>query len=69
MNEKVNILQEDFENERGERVPGITIIVDGQLRQIMDILIERNEQYQNYVDIVHTAFFAGIEQMMRNIPK
>lgn len=46
MGEKVNFMQEMFENgQTGEQVPGVTVIVDGQFRQVLDILIERNPQY------------------------
>ena len=37
----VTILNEEFENDKtGEKVQGLTIIVDGKLKQVMDIVIE-----------------------------
>ncbi len=66
MNDKVSILQEEFENgQTGDKVPGITIIVDGKIREVMDLLIEKNPQYKNYIDVVKTAFFAGIGQIIQ----
>lgn len=68
MGEKVNFMQEMFENgQTGEQVPGVTVIVDGQFRQVLDILIERNPQYKSYADILHDAMFTGLDQIRREL--
>lgn len=68
MGEKVNFIQELFENgQTGEQVPGVTIIVDGQFRKVLDILIERNPHYNSYADVLHDALFTGLEQLRREI--
>ena len=44
MSNKVSILQERFKKEGSdELVPALTIILDGQIRNIIDALSEQNE--------------------------
>lgn len=68
MSEKITLLQEEFENEKtGEKVSGVTVIIDGKLRQIMDILIDKNTNYNSYPEIIQAALFSGIEKMMKEM--
>lgn len=61
----VTILNEEFENDKtGEKVQGLTIIVDGKLKQVMDIIIEKDENYNNYTDIVRDSLFNGINNII-----
>lgn len=40
-NNTVTILNEEFENDKtGEKVQGITIIVDGKLKEVLDLLMK-----------------------------
>lgn len=66
MNENViTILNEEFENDKtGEKVQGITIIVDGKLKEVVDLLMKNNSNYNNYTEIVRDAFFNGINSMI-----
>lgn len=64
-NNIVTILNEEFENDKtGEKVQGITIIVDGKLKEIVDLLMKNNPNYKNYTEIVRDAFFKGINSMI-----
>lgn len=66
-NDIITIIDEEFENERtGESVRGITIIIDGKLKQIMDKLLKDNKKYNNYSEIVKISLFSGINDMIRN---
>lgn len=66
MDNTVTILNEEFENDKtGEKVQGITIIVDGKLKEVLDLLMENNPDYKNYTEIVRDAFFNGINSMIR----
>ena len=59
------IENEEFENDKtGEKVQGLTIIVDGKLKQVMDIIIEKDENYNNYTDIVRDSLFNGINNII-----
>ena len=65
-NNTVTILNEEFENDKtGEKVQGITIIVDGKLKEVLDLLMKNNPDYKNYTEIVRDAFFNGINSMIR----
>lgn len=65
-NNTVTILNEEFENDKtGEKVQGITIIVDGKLKEVLDLLMKNNPDYKNYTEIVRDAFFYGINSMIR----
>lgn len=48
---------------------GLTIIVDGKLKQIMDIIIKENDNYSNYTEVVRDALFDGINNMINKIKK
>ena len=64
----VTILNEEFENDKtGEKVQGLTIIVDGKLKQVMDIIKEKDENYNNYTDIVRDSLFNGINNIINKI--
>ena len=64
-NNTVTILNEEFENDKtGEKVQGITIIVDGKLKEVLDLLMKNNPDYKNYTEIVRDAFFNGINSMI-----
>ena len=65
-NNTVTIWNEEFENDKtGEKVQGITIIVDGKLKEVLDLLMKNNPDYKNYTEIVRDAFFDGINSMIR----
>ena len=65
-NNTVTILNEEFENDKtGEKVQGITIIVDGKLKEVLDLLMKNNPDSKNYTEIVRDAFFDGINSMIR----
>lgn len=64
-NNIVTILSEEFENDKtGEIVQGITIILDGKLKEVVDLLMKNNPSYKNYSEIVRDAFFKGINSMI-----
>lgn len=59
------ILSEEFENDKsGEKVQGITIIIDGQLKEVIDLFMQNNPNYKNYTEIVRDAFLKGINSMI-----
>ena len=65
-NNTVTILNEESENDKtGEKVQGITIIVDGKLKEVLDLLMKNNPDYKNYTEIVRDAFFDSINSMIR----
>lgn len=64
-NNTVTILNEEFENDKtGEKVQGVTIIMDGKLKEVVDLLMKNNPNYKNYTEVVRDAFFRGINTMI-----
>lgn len=64
-NNIVTILNEEFENDKtGEKVQGITIIMDGKLKEVLDLLMKKNPLYKNYTEMVRDALFSGINSMI-----
>jgi hypothetical protein len=64
----VTMLSEQFENDKtGEMVEGITIIVDGKLKQLLDIIKLKNENYKNNTEVLRDAMFEGINKIMNSI--
>ncbi len=64
-NNTVTILNEEFENDKtGEKVQGITIIMDGKLKEVVDLFMENNSSYNNYTEVIRDALFKGINSMI-----
>ncbi|MDK2968630.1 hypothetical protein [Lacrimispora sp.] len=58
---KLSIISEKFENEKtGEPVEGITIIIDGKLKDMFDIIIEKEGIYSDYKEVTRDVLFSGI---------
>ena len=66
--DKITIINEEFQNEKtGESVQGITIIIDGKLKEVMDKLLRENSKIRNYNELVRDALIYGINSMIRKI--
>jgi hypothetical protein len=64
--DKMTLITEEFEKDKtGERVEGITVIVDGKLKEVMDLLLSKSDNYTNYTEIVKDAIFKGINELIR----
>lgn len=62
---KMVILEEQFENEKtGEEVTGVTILVEGKLKQVFDVILHKNRNYKEYRDIVQRALIEGIGKII-----
>lgn len=68
MKKTISVLTEEFENEKtGERVEGITIMVDGALKEFFDIIKREKREYTNNASIVQDALMKGLEQIKNSI--
>ncbi|WP_342573564.1 hypothetical protein MHH37_14045 [Solibacillus sp. FSL K6-1781] len=68
--DKISIMSETFENEKtGDQVEGITIIIDGKLKSMLDIIIDKEDGYNNYTELVKDLMFAGINQYVDKYKK
>ena len=65
--DKITILNEVFEKgQAGEKVQGITIIMDGKIKEIADVFIMGNPEYKDYNGFIKEALFMGIDLMIKN---
>lgn len=61
--DKISMLIEQFENETtGDMVEGITILIDGKLKDVVDILKDKLNQKET-VNIIHDALLIGLEEL------
>lgn len=63
--DKISMLIEQFENETtGDMVEGITILIDGSLKDVIDILKNKLNQKAS-VNIINEALLIGLEELAR----
>lgn len=68
MKKTISIISEEFENEKtGEKVEGITIIVDGVFKEFLDIIKTQKPQYKNNVSVIQDALMQGLEKIKNSI--
>ena len=68
MNRKISIMTEEFENEKtGETVEGITIMIDGVIKEFFDIIRREKKEYTSNVSIVQDALMKGLEEIKNSI--
>ena len=68
MKKTISIMTEEFENEKtGERVECITIMVDGVIKELFDIIKREKKEYSNNVSIVQDALMKGLEEIKNTI--
>lgn len=68
MKKTISIISEEFENEKtGEKVEGITIMVDGMFKEALNIIRTENPQYENNVSLIQDALMKGLEAIKNNI--
>lgn len=68
MKRTISIMTEEFENEKtGERVEGITIMVDGAIKELFEIIKREKIEYESNVSIVQDALMKGLEQIKNTI--
>lgn len=65
-NIQATFLNDEFENSMtGEKVEGITVIVDGEFKDFLyDILEKNGDKYSNVTEIVKDAMVLGLKTMI-----
>lgn len=70
MKKTISILTEEFENEQtNEKVEGITIIVDGMLKDFVEIVKAKDSSYQTTVDVIQDSLMKGLDEVRKKIDK
>ncbi|GFN30960.1 hypothetical protein [Paenibacillus xylaniclasticus] len=66
MSDKLTIINDKFQREdNGTEVDGLTIIIDGTLKQVFDKIIAEKEGYDNYSEVLRDALFQGINSIIK----
>ena len=70
MKKTISIMTEEFVNEKtGESVEGITIMIDGVIKDLFDIIKHEKKEYSDNVSIVQDALMKGLEEIKNTIPE
>ncbi|HEY8462942.1 MAG TPA: hypothetical protein VIM29_02810 [Bacillota bacterium] len=70
MNSKstLTMLTEKFKNaETNEDVDGITIMIDGKVKDVFDTIIRKSDNYQDYTEVLRDAIFMGINEIIKSL--
>ena len=68
MSNKITMMSEEFLNEQtGQKVEGITIIVDGVLKQFIEIIQAKSPEYQSSFSVVQDALMKGLNTIKNEI--
>ena len=68
MADKITLMSEKFEIEQtGEEVEGITLIIDGALKQFLDIIKSKEPRYENNLAVIQEALMKGLESIKSDI--
>ena len=68
MSNKITMMSEEFQNEQtGQSVEGITIIVDGVLKQFVEIIQAKSPEYQSSLSVVQDALMKGLNTIKNEI--
>lgn len=60
MKEEIKVMQSIFENRStGEKAAGCTVIVSGELKEKLDLLMKQNPQYKSYGQAVAAVLEIG----------
>lgn len=70
MKKTISMISEEFENEQtGEKVEGITIMIDGILKEFFNIMKIEQPSYENNLSIMQDVLMQGLESMRDSIQK
>ena len=62
--DKMTVIQEMFKNgETDELVPAVTVILDGKIKGVVDILMEK-KGYEGYQEAISDIIFKGISTII-----
>lgn len=64
---KMTLISEKFKASDSEaEVDGITIIIDGKLKEVFDIIIKKHNKYYDYNSVLSDAIFMGINEIIKS---
>ena len=68
MDNKMRIMSEEFENTNtGEKVTGITVMIDGKLKQVFDVMIKKSGGEKSYLEMLQELLVMGIDEYIKRL--
>ena len=68
MDNKMRIMAEEFENtDTGEKVTGITVMIDGKLKQVFDVMIKKSGGEKSYLEMLQEVLVMGIDEYIKRV--
>lgn len=64
MREEIRVMQGVFENKStGEKATGCTVLVNGELKEVLDQIMKENKQYKSYGQALAAVIELGISTL------
>ena len=68
MDNKMRIMSEEFENTNtGEKVIGVTVMIDGKLKQVFDVMIKKSGGEKSYLEMLQEVLVMGIDEYIKRL--
>lgn len=68
MDNKMRIMSEEFENTNtGEKVTGVTVMIDGKLKQVFDVMIKKSGGEKSYLEMLQEVLAMGIDEYIKRL--
>ena len=68
MDNKMRIMSEEFENTNtGEKVTRITVMIDGKLKQVFDVMIKKSGGEKSYLEMLQEVLVMGIDEYIKRL--
>ena len=68
MDNKMRIMSEEFENTNtGEKVTGVTVMIDGKLKQVYDVMIKKSGGEKSYLEMLQEVLVMGIDEYIKRL--
>ena len=68
MDNKMRIMSEEFENTNtGEKVTGVTVMIDGKLKQVFDVMIKKSGGEKSYLERLKEVLVMGIDEYIKRL--
>ena len=68
MDNEMRIMSEEFENTNtGEKVTGITVMIESKLKQVFDVMIKKSGGEKSYLEMLQEVLVMGIDEYIKRL--
>lgn len=66
MADQLTILTDDYTNkETGEEMEGLTVLMEGKVKELFDKILEDSNQYNDHTEIMRDVVIHGINEVLK----